>query len=142
MKFPPGYLLDTDVISELSRKQPAEGVLRFLSTVSPRSVYLSVLTLGELRRGIANKKTGDPAAAERLANWAEQLERDFADRVLCVDSRTARIWGELSADRSRPVVDTLLVATAIAHDLAFVTRNVHDVRDLSLEVLNPWTKLP
>jgi predicted nucleic acid-binding protein len=142
LKFPPGYLLDTDVISELSRKQPAEGVLRFLSTVSPRSVYLSVLTLGELRRGIANKKTGDPAAAERLANWAEQLERDFADRVLSVDSRTARIWGELSADRSRPVVDTLLVATAIAHDLAFVTRNVHDVRDLSLEVLNPWTKLP
>ncbi len=70
------------------------------------------------------------------------MERDFADRVLSVDSRTARIWGELSADRSRPVVDTLLVATAIAHDLAFVTRNVHDVRDLSLEVLNPWTKLP
>jgi predicted nucleic acid-binding protein len=141
VRYSPGYLLDTNVISELPKRQPAEGVLRFLSTVTPRSVYLSVLTLGELRRGIAIKKRGDSAAAERLANWVGELERDFAERILGVDARTARIWGELSVERSRSVVDALLAATAIAHDLALVTRNVRDVQGLPLQVLNPWEKL-
>jgi toxin FitB len=136
-----GYLLDTNVISELPKKQPAEGVLRFLRAAAPQSVYLSVLTLGELGRGIAVKKKGDPTAGEKLAHWLEQAERDFADRILQVDARTARIWGELSAGRSGPVVDTLLAATAIAHDLAFVTRNVRDVQGLPLRVLNPWEKI-
>ena len=76
--------------------------------------------------------------AARLGAWADALEAGFANRILAVDAATAKLWGELSADRPRPVIDTLLAATAIAHDLTLVTRNVADVAGTGAAVLNPW----
>jgi toxin FitB len=132
------YLLDTNVLSETRRARPDAGVLRFLDQVDASALYVSVLTLGELRKGVAAKRLSDPATAERLESWVEGLEQNFSDRILGIDLRVARIWGELSAARPRPVIDTLLAATAIRHSLTLVTRNTSDVEGTSATILNPW----
>jgi predicted nucleic acid-binding protein len=135
---PVEYLLDTNVVSETRKKKADAGVTAFLEAVDSSALYLSVLTLGELRRGVAAKKRDDPAAAKSLAAWAEGLEIGFADRILGIDAAAARLWGDWSAERPRPVVDTLLAATAAAHGLTLVTRNMRDVQDVPVKVLNPW----
>jgi toxin FitB len=132
------YLLDTNVLSETRRKQADERVIAFLSAAEPSALYISVLTLGELRKGVVRKSQSDPDAAKRIGSWVEGLELSFADRILGIDSATAKLWGELSAQRPRPVVDTLLAATAVVHELTFVTRNVNDVKDIQVKVLDPW----
>jgi toxin FitB len=138
---PTKFLLDTNVISEVRKSRPTGEVLHFLRNTDASMLFISVLTLGELRRGAAIKKRTDAELARRLTEWIDGIESSFADRILAVNAAIARIWGELSADRSRPMVDTLLAATAIAHDLVLVTRNVDDMRDIQVEVLNPWQKL-
>ena len=132
------YLLDTNVLSETRRKQADERVIRFLSSAEPSVLFLSVLTLGELRKGVALKGRSDPSAARALGSWVDGLEYSFADRVLGVDAATARLWGELSAQRPRPVVDTLLAATAVVHGLTLVTRNTADVLDTGASLFDPW----
>jgi predicted nucleic acid-binding protein len=135
------YLLDTSVLSETRRKQADERVIRFLSSAEPSVLFLSVLTLGELRKGVALKGRSDPSdslAARALGHWVDGLEFSFADRVLGIDAATARLWGELSAQRPRPVVDTLLAATAVVHELILVTRNTADVLDTGVSLLDPW----
>lgn len=134
------YLLDTNILSETRRKQPDQRVVAFLSAAEPSTLYISVLTLGELRKGVALKKRTDPDTAKRLAHWVDGLEYSFADRILGINAATATIWGELSAQRPRPVIDTLLAATAIAYDLILVTRNTADVQDTKVSLLNPWKK--
>jgi predicted nucleic acid-binding protein len=136
----PAYLLDTNVLSETRKKKGDPGVLAFLRAANSSSLYISVLTLGELRKGVAAKKRSDPAAAKALGAWVEGLEFGFADRMLSVDAATARLWGEWSGERPRPVVDTLLAATAVLHELTFVTRNVRDVRGIQVKLHNPWTE--
>ena len=134
------YLLDTNFISEARKPRPDPGVLAFFDSNDPNSAFISVLTLGELRKGIAAKKLRDhdPNAATQLAAWVEGLEIGFADRILGVDLATARLWGEWSAERPRPVVDTLLAATAVINDLTLVTRNIRDVRDIPVKLHDPW----
>ena len=132
------YLLDTNVLSETRKKQADERVMAFLSAVEPSALYISVLTLGELRKGVTHKGRFDPEAAKRLEFWVEGLEESFADRILGIDLATARLWGELSGQRPRPVIDTLLAATAVVHGLTLVTRNSSDVEDIALKVLDPW----
>ena len=135
------YLLDTNFVSEARKPRPDPGVLAFLKSNDPNSAFISVLTLGELRKGIAAKKLRDPDpnAAARLAAWVDGLELSFADRILGIDAATAKLWGEWSSERPRPVVDTLLAATAVLHDLTLVTRNVRDVRGIPVKLLDPWT---
>jgi hypothetical protein len=135
---PLAYLLDTNVLSETRRKKADPGVMAFLQATDSSALYLSVLTLGELRKGIAIKRRTDPTAARALAGWVEGLEFGFTDRILTVDAATARLWGDWSADRPRPVIDTLLAATAAQHALTLVTRNTRDISGLPLKVHNPW----
>lgn len=134
------YLLDTNILSETRKKQADERVISFLSSTEPSALYISVLTLGELRKGVALKKRSDKDAAKKIAAWVDGLEFSFGDRILGIDAATASLWGELSAQRPRPVIDTLLAATAIVHELTLVTRNTGDVQDIDLELLNPWEK--
>ena len=133
-----GYLLDTNVISETRKTHSDSGVMAFLSAADATGLFLSVLTLGELRKGVEAKRRTDPIAADRLGAWVDGIETVFADRVLPVDTATARRWGELSAARSLPVIDTLIAATAIAHGLTLVTRNTRDVESTGVLLVDPW----
>jgi hypothetical protein len=133
-----GWLLDTNVISETRKIRPNAAVIAFLSAADSAALFLSVLTLGELRKGVETKRRSDPAAAAALGAWVDGIETTFADRVLDVDSGVARLWGELSADRSLPVVDTLIAATAIRRGLTLVTRNTRDVAGTGVATLDPW----
>jgi hypothetical protein len=136
------FLLDTNVLSETRKKKADAGLISFLQSAEASSLFISVLTIGELRKGIIAKKLRDPDpnAGNRLAAWVEGLEVSFADRILGIDAATARLWGDWSGQRPRPVVDTLLAATAVLHDLTFVTRNLRDVRGIPVKLLNPWTE--
>ena len=133
-----GYLLDTNVVSETRKIRAEPGVMAFVRAADAARLFISVLTMGELRKGVAARRRTDPVAAERLGNWVDGIETMFADRILPVDATAARIWGELSAGRSRPVVDTLVAATAIAFGLTLVTRNTRDVAATGVALVDPW----
>ena len=132
------FLLDTNVISEMQKSRPHPHVIEFLESIGRGIAYMSVLSFGELRKGIALRARKDERGAHALAAWVDQLEHDFADRVLPVDQPVARLWGELSSGRTRPVVDTLLAATALHHRLTLVTRNICDMEDTPVVLHNPW----
>lgn len=133
-----GYLLDTNVVSETRRTRPDRGVAAFLAAADPAGLFLSVLTLGELRKGVGARRRTDSAAADQLGAWVDIIETTFADRVLTVDAAIARLWGELSASRSLPVVDTLIAATAIRHGITLVTRNTGDFESTGALIVDPW----
>lgn len=132
------YLLDTNVLSESRKKKANPKVIAFLQASEASVLYVSVLTIGELRNGVAAKKRTDPTVAKALGSWVDGLEYSFADRLLGIDAAIARLWGEWSAERPRPVIDTLLAATAVVRGMTLVTRNTRDLRDLKLRLLNPW----
>lgn len=133
------YLIDSTVLSELRRKVPDPAVARWFADRPAGTLYLSVLTLGELRKSI--ERLADPARRLALLDWLEtELPAFFAGRLLSVDAAVADQWGRLQAraGRSLPAIDSLLAATALQHALVLVTRNVRDVADLGVQVLNPW----
>jgi len=133
------YLLDTNVISELVRTRPNPRVERWFQDVPGEALHLSVLTLGEIRKGI--ERLGASARRERLRVWLERELPDwFERRVLAVDAAVADRWGRLLFEVGRPVpaVDSLLAATALHHELRFVTRNKTDFSYPGLEVVDPW----
>ena len=133
------YLIDTNVLSELRRKSPDAAVARWFADRPAGTLFLSVLTLGELRKGI--ERLADPARRLALLDWLEtDLPAFFAGRLLPVDVAVADRWGHLQARAGRPLpaIDSLLAATALQHGLILVTRNVRDVADLGVQVLNPW----
>jgi predicted nucleic acid-binding protein len=136
-----GYLLDTNVISETRKIRANPDVMAFLGRTDSAALFLSVLTLGELRKGVEAKRRSDPAVADQLGAWVDGIETTFTDRLLEVDASVARLWGELSAARSLPVIDTLIAATAIQRGLTLVTRNVRDVADTGVATLDPWANL-
>jgi predicted nucleic acid-binding protein len=134
------YLLDTNVLSELRRKTPNPGVVEWFAQRPASTLYLSVLTLGELRKGVEG--IADASRRTALLDWLEaELPRFFTGRILPVDAQVADRWGRLVAAANRPVpaIDSLLAATAAHHGLSLVTRNVRDFANLGLEIINPWT---
>jgi toxin FitB len=135
-----GYLLDTNIISETRKTRPNSGVMAFLASADSAGLFLSVLTLGELRKGVMARRKTDPAAANLLGIWVDTIETRFGDRLLGVDGVTARLWGELSATRSLPVIDTLIAATAIQHGIALVTHNMRDFEATGAQLVDPWKK--
>ncbi len=133
-----GYLLDTNVISETVKRNPHPGVLRFLESAEETELYLSVLSLGEIRRGIHRLAYRDAAYAARLGAWADDLKVGFEERLLDVGAEIAERWGRLTAGRDRAVIDALLAATALHHGLTLVTRNVSDFSDSGVSLIDPW----
>jgi len=133
------YLLDTNVISELVRPNPAKVVLAWFGDIPSEALHISVLTLGEIRKGIENMPDG--ARREKLRLWLEHELVDWFDtRVIPVDIAVADRWGRLIAQMGHPVpsIDSLLAATALHHELRLVTRNQKDFAYPGLEVINPW----
>ncbi len=135
------YLLDTNILSELRRKAPNAGVVEWCSRRPASTLFLSVLTLGELRKGVESLASSDRRTA--LLDWLEvELPTFFSGRILPIDSQVADCWGRLMAAAGRPIpaIDSLIGATAVQHGLRLVTRNVRDFADLELEVINPWSE--
>ena len=130
------YLLDTNIVSDVQRRLPK--LTEWLASVDPTSVSLSVITLGEIERGIVKLRKVDSEKATRLDLWLRALRRDNADRILAVTEDVALAWGRITAGRTRGSADTLIAATALVHDLILVTRNVSDFDDTGVTVLNPW----
>ena len=136
------YLIDTNVIFELVRAKPDAAVLDWFANTPDEALFLSALTLGEIRKGV-EKLTNpeDTARRERLRLWLEHDLRDwFGPRILPIGPDVADHWGRLLAQAGRPVpaIDSLLAATALHHDLRLVTRNARDFDYAGLEVINPW----
>lgn len=132
------YLVDTNVISE-ARRGTREAVT-WLRSAKPSTIYLSVLTLGEIMKGAAMKERVDRHAAGNLAEWLQKLRREHADHILAVTDHIAVEWGRIAALRPRGEVDGLIAATAIVHGLILVTRNVADFNDISVSIVNPWDR--
>ena len=132
------YLLDTNVVSELRRTRPHPEVARWFDGIGPAQVVLSVLTVGEIHRGILQLARRDPTQAAGLADWLGQLERGYADRILPVTAAIGRRWAELNVVRTLPVVDSLIAATAVEHDAVLVTRNTRDLAGVDVPMINPY----
>jgi predicted nucleic acid-binding protein len=137
-----GYLLDTNCISELVRLKPEPSVMAWMQTAEETLLYLSVLTLGEIRKGLAG--LSQSKRRTHLETWLEiELRARFAGRILPIDVPVADRWGLLAAGAKREgktlsVIDGLLAATALHHNLTVVSRNVSDFADARVQVLNPW----
>ena len=133
------YLLDTNVISELRKGERCDGGLaRWYEALRDDDVYLSVLTIGELRRGVELIRRRDTASAERLDSWLDRVSSGYADRILPVDGSVAERWGRLNVPDPLPVVYGLLAATAMTHGLTLATRNVRDVAGTGVSWVNPF----
>ena len=137
------YLLDTNVISEPARPLPDSRVDAWLGAQSPLQLAVSVITLGEIRKGVELLTSGARRVA--LEQWLEvDLPRQFRGRLLAIDDAVAHEWGRLTAagrrvGRELPVIDGLLLATAAVHKLILATRNEHDCAGRGIPVYNPWT---
>ncbi|MFM6993142.1 MAG: type II toxin-antitoxin system VapC family toxin [Rhodoferax sp.] len=133
------YLLDTNVLSELRRKSPDATVVEWFARRPPSTLYLSVLTLGELRKGIEG--VADSKRRMSLTDWLEtDLPAFFVGRILPIDVQVAERWSRLVATAGRPLpaIDSLLGATAAQHGLSIVTRNGKDFAAMGVDIINPW----
>jgi hypothetical protein len=133
------YLIDTNVISEIRRGTKCDAnVAAWWESVDDADIYLSVLVLGEIRKGVERARLNDPAQARALEKWLTTLVQSYGEQILPIDQAVADEWGRMSAKRPVSTIDALLAATAKVHGMTLVTRNTSDVDDLGAEVVNPF----
>jgi toxin FitB len=134
------YLLDTNVISELRKGERADAnVRKWFGELADEEIFLSVLTIGEIRRGVESVRRRDPDSAVALDGWLARLDEAHGDRILPVDRAIAEEWGRMNVPDPLPVVDGLLAATAKVAGLIFATRNVADVEGSDVEIIDPFS---
>lgn len=134
------YLLGTNIVSELVKRRKNPGLLDWLASANRGDRYLSVITLGEIRRGIhILERRNDHGQATRLEDWLAETTSEFADRIVPVTVEVADRWGRYEAERPMPTADALIGATAEVHGWTLVTRNTKDFEHLNLRLLNPFT---
>ena len=136
------WLLDTCALSEYVRKVPAPAVIRWLDEQDEASLFISVISLGEIEKGILKLRTSDPRRSQKLTAWLGKVEQRFAGRILPLDTAALHVWAQLAASaelagQALPVIDGLIMATAQCHGLTVVTRNVQDFERYP-QILNPW----
>jgi toxin FitB len=133
------YLLDTNILSETRKRQPASGVTSWIAATPPERLHVSVLTLGELEQGISRiRGRGDNEQAAGLERWLREVELGFADRILPITLPVAAAWGRQRHAQPLPVIDGLIAATAKVNSLTVVTRNAKDFERTGVRVLNPF----
>ena len=136
------WLLDTCALSEYVRKAPAPEVIRWLDEQDESSLFISVISLGEIEKGILKLRASDPRRSQKLTAWLGKVEQRFAGRILPLDAAALHVWAQIAATaelagQPLPVMDGLIMATAQCHGLTVVTRNVQDFT-LYPQVFNPW----
>ncbi len=133
------FLLDTNVIAEIRKGARANANVRsWFAALDPEAILLSVVTVGEIRRGVESVRRRDPTAARALERWLRRVLTDHRDRILAVDLAVAEEWGRLNVPDPLPVIDGLLAATAKVHGLTLATRNVKEVARSGADVVNPF----
>jgi toxin FitB len=133
------YLLDTNIISEVRKGAKCDAsVAAWYDSIDDAEIFLSVLVLGEIRKGVERARSSNPAQARALEKWLTTVAESFAERVLTVDQAVADEWGRMGAKRPVSTVDALLAATAKVHGMTLATRNVSDVADLGADFVNPF----
>ena len=136
------WLLDSCALSEYAKKAPAPQVIAWLDEQDEASLFISVITLGEIEKGILKLRASDQSRSQKLTAWLGKVEQRFAGRILSLDAAALHVWAQLAAHadlagKPLPVMDGLLMATAQCHGLTVVTRNVQDFAHYP-QVLNPW----
>jgi hypothetical protein len=135
-----GFLLDTNVLSELRKETSCDhGVRRWMGEAPSEDLFVSVLVLGEIRQGIERIRLRDQAQARALEKWLLLVSTQFADRLLPVDEKVADQWGRLGLRQPVPTLDALLAATAMVHDLVVVSRDEGGFRNTGARVINPFS---
>lgn len=136
------YLIDTNVISELRKKTRANrGVISFFQKIndSKQEIYLSVISIGELRRGVELiRHRGDIEQAKLLENWLERLLSDYSEKILELDTVSAQLWGRLRVPNPENSIDKQIAAIALVHDLIVITRNITDFDSTGVATFNPF----
>ncbi len=138
------YLLDTCVLSELTKKNPDQSVKTWIINRHETSLFISVLVLGEIQKGISKLEPSKKRA--ELQTWlTHELKQRFAGRILDITEKTSYVWGNIQAKTEKkgqkvPAIDCLIAATAIEHSLIVVTRNTIDIEKTGVEIYNPWSK--
>ena len=136
------YLLDTCVLSELIKPNPSQNVTKWISDIDERCLYISVLTIGEIHKGI--EKLAESKRKENLHKWVKfDLKERFNNKILNIDIHIATTWGKIQAqselaEQTLPSIDGLIACTAIAHDLTVATRNTKDMKASGVTLINPW----
>ncbi len=138
------YLVDTNVLSEIRKKAKSNsGVRRFFADVvrEEQGVYISVVTVGELRRGVESiRHRGDERQATRLESWLDEIILHYQDHILEIDADVAQLWGRLRVPNPANALDKLIAAAALIHDLTIVTRNQKDFKTTGVRLHNPFAK--
>lgn len=134
------FLLDTDVLSALRRRERHRPVAEWLENQRTADLHLSVVTIGEVERGIARQRDRDPVFTRELADWLDRVLTWYGDRVLAVDVGTARRWGQLTEALGHATADLLIAATALEHGLTVVTRNTRHFEPTGVPVINPFAQ--
>lgn len=135
------YLLDTNVVSQLDKQRPATAVLDWYASVPESALYLSVIVIGEIRKGADQIRPRDSERAARLDTWLERTVADFGPRLVPIDRTVAERWGRLNAQlAATPIAaaDSLIAASALVHDWTVVTRNVQHFERTGVRLLNPF----
>ncbi|NUP61104.1 MAG: type II toxin-antitoxin system VapC family toxin [Nonomuraea sp.] len=132
------YVLDTNIVSEMTKRLRNPSVQAWLDTVTGPNHYLSVLAFGEIRKGVELLRRRDPLQAGGYESWLNRLQQEFRTRILPIIAAVAEEWGRMQATRPLPIVDGLIAATARAHDRILVTRNVKDFAGLDMKTINPF----
>ncbi|MFC5818936.1 MULTISPECIES: type II toxin-antitoxin system VapC family toxin [Nonomuraea] len=132
------HLLDTNVVSEMTKRSRDPHVQAWLDSTNGPILHLSVLVLGEIRKGVEQLRRRDPAQSGVYEAWLDRLQREFSTRIIPITADVAEEWGRLHSKRPLPVVDGLIAATARARGLTLVTRNVKDFDGLAVKMVNPF----
>jgi len=135
------YLIDTNIISEVRKGARCDrDVAAWFESIADADIYLSVLVVGEIRKGIERARPNNPVQASALEQWLTELVRSFTERIMPIDQAVADEWGRMSAKRSLSTIDALLAATAKVNGMTLATRNVSDVVNLGVRVLDPFER--